>query len=961
MRPVAKRVAVVLLSSYLALAPVLEPIAAWAATDDSVTVYDSAVADEITDAAVAADDTAADRLDGETYVSGEDGIATDDLAAALDDSSFAVDKEPADTLSSLDLLEYVYLDQQIVAVGDTQNIAMALKDTATTFTSATIELADETGQTTTADATKLVDNTVLFELPYTEDSQAHSYTIQKVTYTLNADETTYYFDFTRDAEVTYTYEVVKQETADALNNATSEEGVSAIVINEDGTLEAADSVEEALETAGVDTEDEEAGIATQSTITSTRENYLIVAVDPGHGGGDSGACGNGLQEKNLNWSIANYLKSELETYTGVSVYMTRTENECPSLQERVNRAAHVGADVLVSVHINSVDGAPGANGFEILVPNNSSFNNSVSKEANALASKIETQLKKLGLYDRGLKTRNYSTYSDGSTADYYGIIRNARNAGLPGIIVEHAFITNSNDASKLAQDSFRKQLGIADAAGIANQYNIGKASIAKSSALVGVATHVQSLGWENEVYDGKTSGTSGKSKRLEAIKIKLQNQKYSGSIQYKTHVQTYGWQDWVSDGAQAGTSGQSKRLEAIQIKLTGEMANNYDVYYRVHAQTYGWLGWAKNGESAGTSGLSKRLEAIQVVLVAKGSTPSGYDANVAAYKEATPGVSYTTHVQTYGWQGAVQDGATAGTTGQSKRLEAIKLNLTYQKYSGSIQYRTHVQTYGWQDWVSNGAQSGTSGQSKRLEAIQIKLTGEVADNYDIYYRVHAQTYGWLGWAKNGEYAGTATLSKRLEAIQIVLVAKGGAAPGDTSNPFYGTTEDGVIYGTYNIMGTSNATAAQMVKLFNKRSSYPSVYASKGAATINDFCNIVVDEANAEGVRAEVVFAQAMLETGWLKFGGDVKAEQCNFAGIGATGGGVSGNSFTDVRTGIRAQVQHLKAYASTAALKNTCVDPRFKYVTRGSATTVEALAGKWATDSSYGKSLIALIQEVISA
>ena len=75
--------------------------------------------------------------------------------------------------------------------------------------------------------------------------------------------------------------------------------------------------------------------------------------------------------------------------------------------------------------------------------------------------------------------------------------------------------------------------------------------------------------------------------------------------------------------------------------------------------------------------------------------------------------------------------------------------------------------------------SGTSGESKRLEAICIELTGDMAEHYDVYYRVHAQSYGWMGWAKNGEEAGTAGFAKRLEGIQIVLVPKDGAAPGKT--------------------------------------------------------------------------------------------------------------------------------------------------------------------------------------
>ena len=162
---------------------------------------------------------------------------------------------------------------------------------------------------------------------------------------------------------------------------------------------------------------------------------------------------------------------------------------------------------------------------------------------------------------------------------------------------------------------------------------------------------------------------------------------------------------------------------------------------------------------------------------------------------------------------------------------------------------------------------------------------------------------------------------------------------------------------YLIMGSSSYKATQFIAAFKASGkAYPSaVYSSKGASSIEEFVEILVSEAEAEGVKADVVFAQAMHETGWLQFGGDVKADQCNFAGIGATGSGAPGNSFNDVRTGLRAQVQHLKAYASTDALKNACVDPRFGYVTRGCATTLGSLAGQWATDSSYGRSIYSLI------
>ena len=296
-------------------------------------------------------------------------------------------------------------------------------------------------------------------------------------------------------------------------------------------------------------------------------------------------------------------------------------------------------------------------------------------------------------------------------------------------------------------------------------------------------THVQTYGWQGDRRNGAMSGTVGKAKRLEGIRIHLENTSVPGSVSYSVHIQSYGWQDARTDGAEAGTTGQAKRLEAIRISLTGELAEKYDIYYRVQAETFGWLTWTKNGESAGTAGLSKRLEAIQIILTPKGTEPdyaaldglaefsSGTKVTEAAsYVNAD--IQYRTHVQSYGWQNSVLNGGLSGTVGQAKRLEGIEIRLANSSVSGGVRYMTHVQSYGWQDWKEDGAVSGTVGQSKRLEAIRISLTGEISKVFDVYYRVQAQTYGWLGWTKNGGYAGTAGAAKRLEAIQIVLVPKG---------------------------------------------------------------------------------------------------------------------------------------------------------------------------------------------
>ena len=116
----------------------------------------------------------------------------------------------------------------------------------------------------------------------------------------------------------------------------------------------------------------------------------------------------------------------------------------------------------------------------------------------------------------------------------------------------------------------------------------------------------------------------------------------------------------------------------------------------------------------------------------------------------TSHVLYRVHRQTYGWEKDwKQDGARSGTTGQSKRLEAIYIKLQDKPFTGSIRYRTHVQKVGWQGWKKEGQLSGTTGRALRLEAIQIKLTGQMAKEYDVWYRVHAQRFGWMGWAKNG--------------------------------------------------------------------------------------------------------------------------------------------------------------------------------------------------------------------
>ncbi|MDR1104900.1 MAG: glucosaminidase domain-containing protein [Treponema sp.] len=123
----------------------------------------------------------------------------------------------------------------------------------------------------------------------------------------------------------------------------------------------------------------------------------------------------------------------------------------------------------------------------------------------------------------------------------------------------------------------------------------------------------------------------------------------------------------------------------------------------------------------------------------------------------------------------------------------------------------------------------------------------------------------------------------------------------------------------------------------------------------------VEEAAAEGVNHDAAFAQMCLETGFLRYGGLVTADMNNFCGLGAIGENQRGERFPDVRTGVRAHIQHLKAYASQAPLKGELVDPRYRWVRAGSAPAIADLAGKWAADRDYGGKIDAILERMYDA
>ena len=176
----------------------------------------------------------------------------------------------------------------------------------------------------------------------------------------------------------------------------------------------------------------------------------------------------------------------------------------------------------------------------------------------------------------------------------------------------------------------------------------------------------------------------------------------------------------------------------------------------------------------------------------------------------------------------------------------------------------------------------------------------------------------------------------------------------------GDAAPGGVSGT-KIMGEAVATADQM-------RTYLKAKNPKVVQSVLDMVPLYLSEGAAEGVRGDIAFAQSCLETGNFSFAGSaVTLEQNNFCGMGVTANGMKGNSFATPQLGIRAQVQHLKAYASTEPLKNECIDPRFKYVARGCAEVVEWLGQKenpqgkgWAISAGYGEKIIAILNAILA-
>lgn len=377
----------------------------------------------------------------------------------------------ATPLSPIDAISFLYIDNAQLEAGVEQNVVVSLSQHAG-VSAAVLTVQDEAGAEQTCTVSGVQDNALLFTYVPSELGSCEVARLQ-----FKADGIAYEIDLSEVDESYRSYTVAP--VALAYSDGEVASGPDLHVYTGDGgdELTESGSIEEAASAAV-------AAASRSRAANPEKSGPLVIALDPGHVGVSSGAVANGTSEANATWKIAQFCKAELDTYQNVTVVFTVTPDDrlgsSSELRERVQRALNQGADVLVSLHLNST-GVGNAYGAEVWAPHNASYNNETHAVGTDLGNQILAQLQKLGLTNRGVRFRWIDPdpkfdYPDGSNGDYYGIIREARKSNLPAIIVEHAFLDNWSDYNNfLNSDAKLQSLGIADAHGIANYYGLSYA------------------------------------------------------------------------------------------------------------------------------------------------------------------------------------------------------------------------------------------------------------------------------------------------------------------------------------------------------------------------------------------------------------------------------------------------------------------------------------------------------
>ena len=414
-------------------------------------------------------------------VAGEADIQSQEQPQTLDETDT---QQEATQQTSEGILEYVYVDESVVNMPQTQNIAVGFSDENLVLESAVLHYSSVvTGEQFEMPASAIVNNTVLFTQDYPEGSAEDVYQLDSLTYqSSGVSSTVNLLDEEIDAGYTVTVQPEEENS--------SEEAVPDVAVyslSEDGNvIEASSDTENIEETV--------AGVLEEADPVSplareARANKTVV-ICAGHDATHTGASGNGLKEEELTFKVAQYCKQALEQYQGVTVYMDRDSISCKypgqstsyCLNQRIKDAAALGATVFVDIHFNT----GGGTGAEVYYPNKS-YNEGIHQEGQNLANKILSELSALGLTNRGAKIKDGTTGetdSNGNKDDYFTTNYLSKQYGMTGVIVEHAFLDSASDAAKLKDENFLKKLGEADAAGIAATYGFSKGDNGNEQATV---------------------------------------------------------------------------------------------------------------------------------------------------------------------------------------------------------------------------------------------------------------------------------------------------------------------------------------------------------------------------------------------------------------------------------------------------------------------------------------------
>ena len=1033
-------------------------------THDTVTPEEQSNEETVVDTALTGQESVTD-TEQETAETVEGTTATEETADGTETAGKSeIETQSADTqnavtadiLAAEDLLNYLVLDNAYIAVGGTQNVVANIGNEDLAISGGRLlyhRVSD--GAAYEMAATEIDGNGLRFSETFADESRTGEYALDTIIYEKDSQEYQINLsDAGMDVRFGVNTEVETNPDAEVVDEATTDVDMDVVSFDENGNQTSEDSIEDAIANQKAE--------AAESGISRSRYNgNIVVVLDPGHDASQGGTRGNGVAEEEVNFKIAEYCKEELEQYQGVTVYMTRNTRACPfglgsnkgdaaiCNEKRVEYAKSVGANVYVSLHNNAADSSS-ASGVLIFYPNQN-YNPSLSQEGGALASQILNQLTALGLRNRGTTVRTcvdhvpQYQYADGSQADYYAVIRNCKKAGIPAIIVEHAFITSPSDVSNfLSTDEKLKSLGVADATGIAQYYGLKKETPVDYSAVFDATYYAnrypdlkaafgndESALLQHFIQYGMAEGRQGSSQfdvysyknlypdlraafgnNLKSYYMhyissgKAEGRKATGVNTLQNPITTYNGIDYsavydynyylkkYSDLAKIYTNDDIGLLahfvncgmgEGRQAKDSFDVSSYRNKYQDLriafgnNLKSY-YMHYISNGKAEGrkATGVSKLQNPVTVYQGVDYSAVYNYSYYLKKYKDlakiyTNDDVGLLAHF--------VVSGMTEGRQGKDS-FDVISYRNQYQDLR--LAFGKDLRSY-YVHYMNCGKKEGriATGVKTLQNPVTIYNGTDYSAVYD--YSYYNSKYSDLKSAFKGDdidllahFVNNGMSEGRKASKKFnVQVYKNNytdlqQAFGNDLKLYYmhyiqngkaeGRNAESQIY--HSVITKSTTTVNQMVNYYNAKASYPVYYAATDAPDIRTFCQIYYDEATKEGVDPALAFTQSMKETAFLKFTGQVKIEQFNFAGMGVTNASTNGDSYQNVREGIRAHVQHLKAYAvKNPTFSNAVVDKRytpwFVKTCSGTAPYIEWLGISenpsgfgWATAKGYGYSIL---------